>query len=258
MNTFSSSAPVFDLESTAFFGRSFDEYLRFFRFSLSDFTSRTVLDVAAGPSSFTAGARGHGVEAVAVDPLYGYTPASLATHVHLDYGRMHARMREQPERFRFRSFASFDAAEFDRNAAARRFLADYEAHFAHDRYVGAALPTLPFRSGAFDIVLCAHLLFIYAHRFDYAFHVAACRELVRVARKEVHIHPICGADGRPYPEFERLRRDLGAEGIESEVRAVDYEFFAGTGHAMALRAKTRAFAVGQTGLVGAGVCAAPA
>jgi hypothetical protein len=48
MNTFSSSAPVFALESIAFFGRSFDEYLRFFSLAPSDLTGRTVLDVAAG------------------------------------------------------------------------------------------------------------------------------------------------------------------------------------------------------------------
>lgn len=257
MNTFSSSSPVFDFETVAFFGRSFDEYLRFFNFTPSDFAGRTVLDVAAGPSSFTAEARARGVEAVAVDPLYGFPCASLTAHVDLDYRRMFARMRDQPERFRFHAFASFDAAERDRAAAARRFLTDYEAHFAHDRYVGASLPALPFASGAFDFVLCAHLLFIYAHRFDYAFHFAACRELVRVARSEVRIHPLCGADGRPYPEFDRLRKDLDAGGFESEVREVDYEFFTGSGSTLVLQVKTPPLPIGRSGSVGAGVSAAP-
>ena len=72
-------------------------------------------------------------------------------------------------------------------------------------------------------------------QFDYTFHVAACRELTRVAKEEVRIHPVCGADGRRYPELNRLRRDLAADGIGSEVRKVDYEFFAGSGTMLILR-----------------------
>ncbi len=74
-----------------------------------------------------------------------------------------------------------------------------------------------------------------ARQFDYAFHLAACRELLRVAHEEVRIHPVCGADGRPYPELTRLRRELAAGGIGSEVRKVDYEFFAGSGTMLVLR-----------------------
>jgi ubiquinone/menaquinone biosynthesis C-methylase UbiE len=137
--------------------------------------------------------------------------------------------------FRFRSFPSLEAADRDRSAAARRFLDDYAAHFAHGRYFGAQLPHLPFFDQAFDLVLCAYLLFLHSPQFDYPFHLAACRELARVAKEEVRIHPVCGADGRPYPELSRLRRDLAAEGIGSELRKVDYEFFAGSGTMLVLQ-----------------------
>jgi hypothetical protein len=258
MNSFSSAPLSFPLDSIAFFGRSFDEYRRFFHFVPSDFRGRTVLDVAAGPSSFTAEARPFGVNAVAVDPLYGCTPAALAIHVHLDYRAMHARMRAQPGCFRFRSFTSFEAAERDRTDAAQRFLADYEAHFAHDRYVGAALPSLPFADASFDLVLCAHLLFIYAARFDYPFHLAAFKELARVARHEVRVHPVCGTDGKTYGELNRLRRDLAAAGVESEVRPVDYEFFAGTATTLFLAPRFAGRPQAPEPRVDARVCAAPA
>eukprot|EP01035_Chromulina_nebulosa_P038899 gene38899-52538_t len=126
---------------------------------------------------------------------------------------MFAQLRAKPQLLRFKSFPSIDAAELDRRAAARRFLGDYEAHFAHGRYVGARLPRLPFLDGAFDLVLCAHLLFVYAPRFDLAWHVAACLELVRVSAGEVRIHPVCGADGRRYPELAALRSEL-AEAVQ--------------------------------------------
>ncbi|MCF3648653.1 methyltransferase [Synoicihabitans lomoniglobus] len=222
--------PVYDLPSIAFFGRSLTEYRKFFDLDLDALCGRSVLDVAAGPASFTAEACRAGIEAVAVDPLYGKGAEALAAHVQLDYGHMFNRMRETANqaRFRFKSFASIDAAERDRRAAAQRFLNDYDAHFVHGRYFGAALPQLPFLDRGFDVVLCAHLLFLYPASFDYAFHVAACRELMRVARDEVRIHPICGPDGKPYAELTRLTAELRDAGIEAREVAIDYEFFVGS------------------------------
>jgi hypothetical protein len=105
----------------------------------------------------------------------------------------------------------------------------------HGRYVGGALPRLPFLDRQFDLVLCAHLLFVYARQLDYDFHVAACAELVRVCADEARVHPLCGPDGRRYPELTRLRCDLADLGIVTEVVPVDYAFFAGTGSMLVLR-----------------------
>ncbi len=224
-----------DLPSVAFFGRSLAEYVQFFALDLVALKGRDVLDVAAGPSSFTAEACARRIDAVAVDPLYGSPVTTLAAQVQLDYARMFDQMRAKRRLFRFRSFPSFDAAEADRRAAAQRFIADYDTHFAHGRYVGGVLPRLPFFDGTFDLVLCAHLLFTYAQRFDYDWHLAACRELVRVSANDVRLHPICGADGKPYPGLPRLRRDLAAVGISSQIVGVDYEFFAGANAMLVLR-----------------------
>jgi SAM-dependent methyltransferase len=231
------ASPVSEIElpSVSFFGRTLAEYSQFFALEVAALRGRAVLDVAAGPASFTAEAGRRGVDAVAVDPLYGCTPGALATHVQLDYAHMLAQMRAKPHLLRFRSFPSIDAAEADRRMAAQRFLADYESGFLHNRYVGGALPRLPFLDGTFDLVLCAHLLFIYARRFDFAWHLAACRELARVSAGEVRIHPLCGADGRTYPELARLRRELQGAGLASEVVKVDYEFFAGSGSMLVLK-----------------------
>jgi hypothetical protein len=229
--------PEIELPSVAFFGRTLAEYAQFFSLSVSDLRRRAVLDVAAGPSSFTAEACRHGIDAVAVDPLYGCSADALATHVQLDYARMFAQMRAKPAMFRFKAFTSIDEAEVDRRTAAQRFLTDYAAHFAHGRYLGGALPRLPFLDGAFDLVLCAHLLFVYAKRFDFAWHLAACRELVRVSTGEVRIHPLCGVDGRRYAELPRLRRELLEHGITSEIVATDYEFFVGSGSMLVLQGR---------------------
>lgn len=231
------AAPL-ELPAVSFFGRTLTEYAQFFALDLVALKKRDVLDVAAGPSSFAAEACARGINAVAVDPLYTATPDELRSRVDCDYGQMLAQMRARPRLFRYRNFPSIDAAEVDRRLAAQRFLADFEAQRFYGRYVGAELPHLPFFDGTFDLVLCAHLLFTYAARFDFEWHLAACKELVRVSAGEVRLHPVVGADGRTYPGLPRLRRELKACGITSELVRVDYEFFVGTDTTLVLRKST--------------------
>ena len=151
---------------------------------------------------------------------------------------MRAQMRARPRLFKLKNFPSLAAAEADRRLAAQRFLADFEAQRFYGRYVGASLPHLPFFDGTFDLVLCAHLLFTYAGRFDFDWHLAACKELVRVSAGEVRLHPVVGTDGRTYPGLPRLRRELKAAGIASELVRVDYEFFVGTDTMLVLKRAT--------------------
>ena len=230
-----SSSQEIDLPSISFFGRSLAEYAQFFALDIPALRGRDVLDVAAGPSSFAAEACARKINAVAVDPLYVESLEQIAARVRQDYAHMFAQIRAKRRLFRFKTFASIEAAEQDRRGAAERFLADYEAHSIHSRYVGGSLPRLPFFDGTFDVVLCAHLLFTYAARFDFEWHLAACRELVRVSADEVRIHPLCGLDGKPYAGLNRLRRELRETGITSEVRSVAYEFFGGANTMLVLR-----------------------
>ncbi len=209
-----------ELPSIPFFGRALEEYAQFFSLDPSvDLRGRAVLDVAAGPSSFTAEACALGCDAVAVDPLYGRSADALATYVAIDYREVFARLRAHPDLARFRAFASVNEAEARRRAAAARFLHDYAERFVLGRYVGAALPALPFADGAFDLVLCGCFLFQHTSRFDFAFHVEACRELARVSRGEARVHPVSGPNGRPYPKLGALCEGLARLGVAGELRA---------------------------------------
>lgn len=239
-------APAIDPPSVSFLGRSLAEYARFFALDIPALRGRDVLDVAAGASSFTAEACARRLNAVAVDPWYGCGLDALAQRVQGDHERMPAQPRagrrtagseRQRSRGPSKLLPSTDAAEADRRAAAQRFLADYEAHIMHNRYVTGSLPRLPFFDGTFDVVLCAHLLFTCAEHFDFEWHLAACRELVRVSADHVRIHPLCNAVGKPYPGLSRLRRELREGGIASEVHPVDYEFCAGANTMLVLGKK---------------------
>lgn len=186
-------------------GRSLADYLRWFALEVHTLRGRDVLDVAAGLSSFTAEACARKINAVAVDPIYGESAASLAAG----------------------SLTSFvpDVAVVDSDAGApvQRFLNDYETHFIHNRYVRASLPRLPFFDGTFDLVLCAHLFFSGARPSDFDWTLAAVVELVRVSAGEVRLYPLNEVSGKTYPGLPRLRRALKDTGIQSEMRpaAVD-------------------------------------
>lgn len=230
------SLSTLELSSIAFFGRPLAEYASFLSLDPNLLRGRSVLDVAAGPSSFTAEAVRRGIDAVAVDPMYGCPAETLAMYVQLDYARIFAQLRAKPGLVRRRGgYASPEAAEAVRREAAERFLRDYESGFPHGRYVGARLPHLPFLDRQFDVVICAHFLCVYADRLDFGFHVAACRELARVSREEVRIHPLCGLDGRPYRELGRLRAALAESGIQSVVTRARGAVFRGARTTMVLR-----------------------
>lgn len=229
------ASPEIDLPSVSFFGRSLAEYAQTFALDLPALRGRAVLDVGAGPSSFVAEARARKVDAVAVDPLYAANTDELAARIARDHEHRFAQLRAQRRLARGKSLPALDAAELERRGAAQRFLADFSAHSAYGRYVAGALPQLPFFDGAFDLVLCAHLLFAHPGVHDHDWHLAACRELLRVSAGEVRLHPLVGLEGRPYPGVARLRRELRAEGIASETVAVDDAFCTGADSTLILR-----------------------
>jgi SAM-dependent methyltransferase len=206
-----------ELPRVVFFGRSGRDALQFFDLDLASWRGARLLDCPGGPGSLVATARGYGVEAVAVDPLYAL-PAE----------EQEERCR-QDLRFTMERIAQSDALrdDFDQEAYGRsklealgEFLADRLAH--PEAYVAASLPNLPFKAESFDLVLCGHLLFSYSpladgglyedDRFALAWHQAALKELLRVSRHQVRIYPAHTAS-RPtkvHPYVEPLLAQLPA------------------------------------------------
>ena len=196
--------------SLPFYGRSLAEYTASFGLDLPALRHQAVLEVGAGPSSFAVEANRRGVDVVAVDPLYGCPMTTLATYVQLDYARVAV---EGARRLSGVPLARREALEQDRRTAAQRFLADYESGFLHNRYLGAALPRLPFLDGAFDLVLCGHVLFSHPAIFDREKLVAACLELVRVSTGGARVAPLTGLTAT---QADDLTRALAARGVSLE------------------------------------------
>jgi hypothetical protein len=191
----------------------------------------SVLDCCAGGASFTAEAVERGVDAIAVDPAYELPAAELVDTVRRSLPATAGIVDEHAGSFVWNWYGSPERKDELRIEAADRFLQDVS--IAPERYVPGSLPKLLFEDGRFDLVLCSHLLFTWADKYDRDWHLASLRELVRVSRSEVRIFPLVqqGA-GDPVDYLPDLLAELA--GVTSEIRKVPYEFQAGADEMLVL------------------------
>jgi SAM-dependent methyltransferase len=227
--------------------RSLAEYRGMFDLSDVDLAG-AVLDCPGGAASATAEARGLGADVVAVDPAYpppGPTAEraealrALGQRAAAEAERGHDWIRSHPDGFVWTFFSTPEEHLAQRRRAAAAFTAHAAAEPQH--YVQASLPHLPFADGAFDLVLSSHLLFTYGDRLDDAFHLAALRELVRVARGEVRVYPLVLVGGdREHEGLGALLEELAADGVVADLRPTGgYRFQRGADRVLVLRRRPR-------------------
>ncbi len=134
-----------------------------------------------------------------------------------------AYVRANADRYLWDTLGSPDALERRRMTAMDRFLADYDAGRAAGRYRAGALPDLDLPDDAADLALVSHLLFTYAASLDLPFHLAALRELLRVA-PEVRVFPLVELDGTPARHLDEVLQTVRAEGATARIEPVAYAF----------------------------------
>lgn len=214
---------MFTLDHVVPWGRSFDEYRRMFSLSEADL-ARSILGCGDGPAAFNAEATRRGARVVSCDPLYRFTRDEIDGRIAATCDTVLEQARRNADQFVWgHGIASVDELGEVRMRAMRAFLGDYDAGKAAGRYVDAALPSLPFADGAFDLALCSHFLFLYSAQFDEAFHRASIRELCRVAA-EVRIFPLLTLAGTRSPFVDACIAEARACGREATAEPVDYEF----------------------------------
>ena len=208
--------------------RSYAEYEAMF-----DLTElpESVLDCCAGGASFTAEAAARGVDAIAADPAYELEPAELVDTVRRSLPATSGIIDEHSGSFVWNWYGTPERKDQYRIEAADAFLQDVSV--APERYVAAGLPELPFGDRRFELVLCSHLLFTWADRYDRDWHLASLRELIRVSNHEVRIFPLVmlGA-GDSVPYLPELLEAL--DGVTWEIRKVPYEFQVGANEMLVL------------------------
>jgi len=223
--------PVYEQAGVAMTSRSFAEYERMFMLNADELQGRRVLDVAGGASSFTADARSRGILAEAADPLYAMTPTKIAEYGRAEIESVAAKLDKLRDVYDWSYYGSVEAHRADREESLRRFVADFAAQdgfgdSCNSRYHSAQLPELPFADQTFDFVLCSHFLFLYEEQFDYAFHRAAVRELLRVCKRggEVRIYPLLSFRTEEYTKLNELLDEVDKLGFLSKKMKANLPF----------------------------------
>jgi SAM-dependent methyltransferase len=224
---------AFALDQVVPWGRSFTEYLGMFDLSDSDLEKR-ILGCGDGPASFNAVLSRRGGRAVSADPLYQFSVEEIRHRIAATFEVVLEQTRQNADEFVWTRIQSVAELGEVRLAAMEEFLSDYPAGRARGRYRAAALPSLPFADGEFDLALCSHLLFLYSEQFSTQFHLASVRELCRVAR-EVRIFPLLELGARPSRHLEPLMAQLKKSGYDLKVQSVPYEFQKGGNRMLRVR-----------------------
>ena len=213
---------AFDYREIVPWGRSYEEYLRMFALSESDLGQR-LLGCGDGPASFNAGLTRRGRRVISVDPLYRLPATAIHERIRETSENVLGQTRRERHRFLWDTISSVEELGELRMRAMLDFLSDYESGRREGRYLAAGLPSLPFRSGEFDLALCSHLLFFYSDPLSLEFHRAALRELCRVAN-EVRVFPLVDVNAQTSAYLDPMLGELEGEGMGVEVRRVPYEF----------------------------------
>lgn len=222
----------FKLRSVAFFGRTLAEYLQMFALNLDELRGRKILDVASGPGSFVAEALALDLDVTGCDPMYAHDAATIAAQGKRDIDACREQISKNPGVLMYDDIDRFYAEKY---RALERFTADFRQRGSEHRYVAGALPELPFEDGAFDVVLSANFLMIYApladggmhdgDEFGLDFHQRAFRELARVARQELRVPGMhtWTLPPQPHPYCEPVMAELDSLGFEVELISSDYD-----------------------------------
>lgn len=204
-----------------------------FALTPADLSGR-ILDCAAGPASFNAELTSDGHEVISCDPLYSLTADEIRARIDATSGTMVANARAARNEFVWRDFTSPEHLGEVRMSSMQRFLTDFPEGLQEGRYLAQALPHLDFHDVAFDLALCSAFLFTYSDQLSTDFHIAAIREMCRVA-SEARVFPLLKSYGGPSPNLEPVVDALRKHGYEAEIREVPYEFQRGGDKMLAVR-----------------------
>jgi hypothetical protein len=217
-----------NIDRVVFVGRTLGEYKEFLDLDVDSLKGLKALDCPSGPSSFVAEANRLGINAIGCDPFYDLPLEQLMNKGLKDISHVMERLSERMHLFKWDYYSSVEDVKESRTRALRLFAEDFKIGLKEKRYVKASLPFLPFPDRSFELVICAHFLFIYDEKLDYEFHLNSILELSRVCSGEIRIYPLQSMNARIYPLMEKLINDLKQKGVEARIVEVGFEFLRGS------------------------------
>lgn len=219
--------------------RGYDEYERMFDLDEEALRRGTVLDVAAGASSFAVEAGRRGIDVLCADPRYALSPEQIGAEGLAEIGTSSEKLARLAHRFDWSYYGDMERHKAGRMRSLGLFMQDYAETSTRGRYRAEHLPELSFPDDMFSMVLCSHFLFLYREQFDDAFHRAALKELLRVCMPggEVRIYPLQSLRWEPYPELPELMACLESLGSKCTRQPSRLPFIPGSTEMLCIRKK---------------------
>lgn len=203
-------------------GRDLKEYKAMFALDEQDLRS-SILGCADGPSSFNVELTRQGGDVVSIDPIYEFTTDAISSRIDETAAIVMEQVSIHQDGFVWNSIRNIDELRKRRLAAMEAFIADFDNGKKSKRYITASLPDLPFKRGAFDLVLCSHLLFLYSEQLDLAFHIDSIKAMCQVGN-EVRVFPLLDLKGERSVHVEAVIDALKDAGYTCKIEPVGYEF----------------------------------
>lgn len=185
----------FHLDKIVPWGRSYAEYVDMFALTNQDL-EQSILGCGDGPAGFNAVLTRAAGKVISVDPLYELDQSAIAQRIQETFPVVIEQTRLNLQQFVWHRIESVEALAEVRRKAMDEFLADYPVGLQQGRYRCESLPELSFPAQRFELAVCSHLLFLYGEQLSVDFHLAAIRELCRVAL-EVRIFPLLELGNKP-------------------------------------------------------------
>jgi len=203
-------------------GRSFKEYCGMFKLTKADFNLK-ILGCGDGPASFNVEMYKLTKKVVSVDPIYQFTTNQIQKRINETYKEVLKQTQKNKDKFIWKNFTSVEELGKTRLQSMQKFLIDFEDGKKQGRYIYAELPNLPFKNHEFDLALSSHFLFLYSDHLSLQFHIAAIKEMLRVA-KEVRIFPLVDLNAKKSPYVEQIIAEFNNDNFSAKEIKVNYEF----------------------------------
>lgn len=223
----------FTLDKVVPWGRSYEEYVSMFGLSEADLGLR-LLGCGDGPAAFNAALTGSGGQIVSLDPIYTFDAGQIRGRISATYETVMTQLRRNRDDFVWDVIPSVEQLGIVRMTAMETFLADFDAGKLAGRYIAGELPELPCADGEFDLALSSHFLFLYSDLLSAEFHLAALREMLRVA-DEVRVFPLVTLANAVSPHLQFVTEQLASLGFFVDIRRVQYEFQRGGNEMLVIR-----------------------
>lgn len=212
-----------DFDKVVLLGRTFKEYITYFKLSPSQMKGKHFLDIAGGVSSFCAEANLKGVDAKSYDPIFEYSSEDIEKQCKSDLENVITQLPSVSHIYKWGFYKNIKDLKQYREKAYQKFLIDYSKN--RSNYISGSLPHTPFTNNEFDISLVSYFLFLYSDRFDLDFHVESILELSRISRQEVRVYPLTNLKGEKPEMMDYCLKDIRLKKLEIEIKKLDMEFF---------------------------------